>query len=225
LSWHGTLFKNGDKPPEEWKYDRNEACRFFNLDPNCGHKMPTNPMSDEHRLLQYLLVWVIMPRSHNHGVVMNDDLVIMSALCSDVKINWSYFITHHMAKLKDGPTTSGLGYVILWTKIFKYFNIDFSNILQKGLKGPNCINYATLRQMGRGLAQEQPQQAPQDQAGQSEQEHQAGPSEQPLMRDMMQVLLRIEQHQANMDTHLTRVDQRLSRIEQHLEIDEDEDQD
>ncbi|MED6116533.1 hypothetical protein PIB30_101164, partial [Stylosanthes scabra] len=195
LSWHGTLFKNGDKPPEEWKYDRNEACRFFNLDPNCGHKMPTNPMSDEHHLLHYLLVWVIMPRSHNHGVVMNDDLVIMSALCSDVKINLSYFIAHHMAKLKDGPTTSGLGYVILWTKIFKYFNIDFSNILQKGLKGPNCINYATLRQMGRGLAQEQPQQAPQDQADQSEQEHQAGPSEQPSMRDMMQVLLRIEQHQ------------------------------
>ncbi|MED6141353.1 hypothetical protein PIB30_102575, partial [Stylosanthes scabra] len=94
-----------------------------------------------------------------------------------------------------------------------------------GLKGPNCINYATLHQMGRGLAQEQPQQAPQDQAGQSEQEHQAGPSEQPSMRDMMQVLLRIEQHQANMHTHLTRVDQRLSRIEQHLEIDEDEDQD
>ncbi|MED6129586.1 hypothetical protein PIB30_109305 [Stylosanthes scabra] len=162
LSWHGTLFKNGDKPPEEW---------------------------------------------------------------NDVKINWSYFIAHHMAKLKDGPTTLGLGYVILWTKIFKYFNIDFSNILQKGLKGPNCINYATLRQTGRGLAQEQPQQAPQDQASQSKQEHQAGPSEQPSIRDIMQVLLRIEQHQANMDTHLTRVDQRLSRVEQHLEIDEDEDQD
>ncbi|MED6127810.1 hypothetical protein PIB30_091681 [Stylosanthes scabra] len=78
LSWHGTLFKNGDKPPEEWKNDK---------PPNCGNKMPTNPMSDEHRLLHYLLVWVIMPRSHNHGVIMNDDLVIMSALCSNVKIN------------------------------------------------------------------------------------------------------------------------------------------
>ncbi|MED6200905.1 hypothetical protein PIB30_089887 [Stylosanthes scabra] len=42
---------------------------------------------------------------------------------------------------------------------------------------------------------------------------------------MGRVLLRIEQNQANMDTHLTRVDQRLSRIEQYLEIDEDEDQD
>ncbi|MED6226728.1 hypothetical protein PIB30_106580, partial [Stylosanthes scabra] len=90
------------------------------------------------------------------------------------------------------------------------------------LKGPNCINYATLRQMGRGLAQEQAQQ---DQAGPHEQEHQAGPSEHPSMRDMMQVLLRVEQNQANMDTHLTRVDQRLSRIEQYLKIEEDEDQD
>ncbi|MED6178395.1 hypothetical protein PIB30_107191 [Stylosanthes scabra] len=158
-----------------------------------------------------------------HGTLFKN--VIMRALYSDVKINWSYFIAHHMAKLKDGPTTSGLGYVILWTKIFKYFNVDFSNILQKSLKGPNCINYATLRQMGRGLAQEQPQQAQQDQAGPHEQEHQAGPSEHPSMRDMMQVLLRIEQNQANMDTHLTRVDQRLSRIEQYLKIEEDEDQD
>ncbi|MED6202445.1 hypothetical protein PIB30_105561, partial [Stylosanthes scabra] len=60
---------------------------------------------------------------------------------------------------------------------------------------------------------------------QEPQEHQAGPSEHPSMRDMMQVLLRIEQNQANMDTHLARVDQRLSRIEQYLKIDEDEDQD
>ncbi|MED6190409.1 hypothetical protein PIB30_105692 [Stylosanthes scabra] len=63
--------------------------------------------------------------------------------------------------------------------------------------------------------EQQPPPPPQEQAPQE----QAGPSEQPSMRDMMQVLLRIEQNQANMDTHLTRVDQRLSRIEQYLEID------
>ncbi|MED6224158.1 hypothetical protein PIB30_081138 [Stylosanthes scabra] len=69
--------------------------------------------------------------------------------------------------------------------------------------------------------EQQPPPPPQEQAPQE----QAGPSEQPSMRDMMQVLLRIEQNQANMDIHLTRVDQRLSRIEQYLEIDEYEDQD
>ncbi|MED6202395.1 hypothetical protein PIB30_104928 [Stylosanthes scabra] len=74
------------------------------------------------------------------------------------------------------------------------------------------------------IQREEEEQAPPRQA-QEPQEDQAGPSEQPSMRDMMQVLLRIEQNQANMDTHLTRVDQRLSRIEQYLEIDEDEDQD
>ncbi|MED6129730.1 hypothetical protein PIB30_110771, partial [Stylosanthes scabra] len=45
------------------------------------------------------------------------------------------------------------------------------------------------------------------------------------MFNIQRVLLRIEQNQANMDTHLTRVDRRLSRIEQYLDIDEDEDQD
>ncbi|MED6215074.1 hypothetical protein PIB30_109739, partial [Stylosanthes scabra] len=74
------------------------------------------------------------------------------------------------------------------------------------------------------IQREEEEQAPPPQA-QEQQEDQAGPSEQPSMRDMMQVLLRIEQNQVNMDTHLTRVDQRLSRVEQYLEIDEDEDQD
>ncbi|MED6113484.1 hypothetical protein PIB30_071227 [Stylosanthes scabra] len=184
--------KNGDKPSEDWKYDRNEACRFFNLDPNCGNKMPTNPMSDEHRLLHYLLVW-------------------------------------------DGPTTSGLGYVILWTIIFKYFNIDLSNTLQKGLKGPNCINYATLRQTGRGLAQieSQPQPAPQD-----HQEYQAGPSEQsseqPSMRDLMQAIQSMELNMGNrlerIEQNQTRMTRRIRRMEQYIFSkdegdDDDEDQD
>ncbi|MED6115760.1 hypothetical protein PIB30_093799 [Stylosanthes scabra] len=76
----------------------------------------------------------------------------------------------------------------------------------------------------RGMEEDEEQQPPPPPQEQAPQE-QAGPSEQPSMRDMMQVLLRIEQNQANMDTHLTRVDQRLLRIEQNLEIDEDEDQD
>ncbi|MEK0312199.1 hypothetical protein, partial [Candidatus Phytoplasma fabacearum] len=169
LNFSGTLFKHGDNPPPEWNFDRLQACQFFNLNPNCGNKMPTKPMSDEYRTLHYLLVWVILPRNNNHGVVTDDDLPILWALVNDLEINWSYFISQHMKKLQEGPITSGLGYVILWTKIFKLLNIDLSNTMEKTLKDTNRINIGTLHKMGRGNIEVQENQ-PQPQV-QEAQEH------------------------------------------------------
>ncbi|MED6166054.1 hypothetical protein PIB30_105395, partial [Stylosanthes scabra] len=124
----------------------------------------------------------------------------------------------------------GLGYAYLWTRIFEYLGIDVSGESERGISQNNIIDERTIHHMGRGMEEGEEQQPPPPPQEQAPQE-QAGPSEQPSMRDMMQVF-RIEQNQANMDTHLTRVDQRLtrvdqrlSRIEQYLEIDEDEDQD
>ncbi|MED6187399.1 hypothetical protein PIB30_076070 [Stylosanthes scabra] len=135
LNWEGTLFKSGDNLPSDWHFNRIEARHYFNLDPNSGNKIPIKPMSDE---------------THNHGVVMDDDLVILWAMVHNLEINWSYFIVQHMKKIQEGSTTLGLAYVILWTKIFKYLNIDLSNSIEKGLKETNCINLATLHKMGRG---------------------------------------------------------------------------
>ncbi|MED6128930.1 hypothetical protein PIB30_102838 [Stylosanthes scabra] len=124
----------------------------------------------------------------------------------------------------DACLFDGLGYAYLWTRIFEYLGIDVSDESGRGISQNNIIDERTIHHMGRGIEESEEQQPPPPPQEQAPQE-QAGPSEQPSMRDMMQVLLRIEQNQANMDTHLTRVDQRLSRIEQYLEIDEDEDQD
>ncbi|MED6150027.1 hypothetical protein PIB30_068186, partial [Stylosanthes scabra] len=120
--------------------------------------------------------------------------------------------------------SKGLGYAYLWTRIFEYSGIDVSGESGRGISQNNIIDERTIHHMGRGIEEGEEQQPPPPPQEQAPQE-QVGPSEQPSMMDMMQVLLRIEQNQANMDTHLTRVDQRLSRIEQYLEIDEDEDQD
>ncbi|MED6165495.1 hypothetical protein PIB30_100013 [Stylosanthes scabra] len=120
--------------------------------------------------------------------------------------------------------SKGLGYAYLWTRIFEYLGIDVSGESGRRISQNNIIDERTIHHMGRGIEEGEEQQPPPPPQEQAPQE-QVGPSEQPSMRDMMQVLLRIEQIQANMDTHLTRVDQRLSRIEQYLEIDEDEDQD
>ncbi|MED6123329.1 hypothetical protein PIB30_048124 [Stylosanthes scabra] len=183
-------------------------------------KMPTKSMSDEHRLLHYLLVWIILPRSNNHGIVINDDLVIMRALYSGVKINWSYFIAHHMGKLKDGPTTARLRYMFLWTKIFKHFNIDLSTTKEKILKDTNCINLTTLHQMGRCLGnQAQPQQGPQ----QVEEEHKEQAHEnigssynapQPSILDLMQEIQRMN---VNMTTNFLSIDRRFARVDNRIQ--------
>ncbi|MED6214790.1 hypothetical protein PIB30_106761 [Stylosanthes scabra] len=166
----------------------------------------------------------ISPRSTGHAHVQVDDLVIMWAMNNDIKIHWPYFIAHHMLRFTKSDHSKGIGYVCLWTRIFKHLGIDFSNESGRMLAQQHVIDTRALNHMGRNIQREEEEQAPPPQA-QEQQKDQAGPSEQPSMRDMMQVLLRIEQNQANMDTHLTRVDQRLSRIEQYLEINEDEDQD
>ncbi|MED6225833.1 hypothetical protein PIB30_097513, partial [Stylosanthes scabra] len=98
-----------------------------------------------------------------------------------------------------------------------YLNIDVSGEEVKRMVPTNIINIRTIHHMGRGIEEGEEQQEtppPQEQAPQE----QAGPSEQPSMRDIMQVLRRIERKQARMD-------RRLHRIEQYMEIEEDEDQD
>ncbi|MED6190873.1 hypothetical protein PIB30_110269, partial [Stylosanthes scabra] len=114
----------------------------------------------------------------------------------------------------------GLGHAYLWTRIFEYLGIDFSGDSGRRISQNNIIDERTIHHMGRGIEEGEEQQEPpppQEQAPQ-EQAPQAGPSEQPSMRDIMQVLQRIERKQARMD-------RRLHRIEQYMEIEEDEDED
>ncbi|MED6226358.1 hypothetical protein PIB30_102921 [Stylosanthes scabra] len=169
----------------------------------------------EMRVLHYLINYVLMPHSTGHSHVTIDDLVTMWAMVNDIKIYWPYFIAHNMLRFTKSDHSKGLGCAYLWTRIFEYLGIDFSGESGRRISQNNIIDERTIHHSGRGIEEGEEQQPPPPPQEQAPQE-QAGPSEQPSMRDMMQVLLRIEQNLANMDTHLTRVDQRLSRIEQYL---------
>ncbi|MED6105888.1 hypothetical protein PIB30_000016 [Stylosanthes scabra] len=174
----------------------------------------TNLANFNNYLIKFAPRKEITPRNNNHGVVTDNDLPILWAMVKDVEINWSYFITQHMKKLQEDPITSGLGYVILWTKIFTLMNVDVSNILEKSLKDTNCINMGTLHKMGRGgiAHEDQPQpqfQEAQDMLQDMPQEH-IGSSynaPQPSMLDLMQVLQRIEQNQGTMDQRFERFEE------------------
>ncbi|MED6174697.1 hypothetical protein PIB30_071504 [Stylosanthes scabra] len=68
-------------------YSRQEACNMFNIPfdipkPTVGH------LSIEHRLIHYLITYVLAPRLHNHGLILEEDLEIMWRIATGKKINW-----------------------------------------------------------------------------------------------------------------------------------------
>ncbi|MED6129129.1 hypothetical protein PIB30_104875 [Stylosanthes scabra] len=169
------------------------------------------------RVLHYLINYVLMPRSTGHLHVTIDDLVTMWAMVNDIKIYRPYFIAHNMLRFTKSDHSKGLGYAYLWTRIFEYLGIDVSGESERRISQNNIIDERTIHHMGRGIEEGEEQQEPPPPQEQAPQE-QAGPSEQPSMRDIMHVLQRIERKQAHMD-------RRLHRIEQYMEIEKDEDED
>ncbi|MED6226905.1 hypothetical protein PIB30_108357, partial [Stylosanthes scabra] len=107
-----------------------------------------------------------------------------------LKINWPYFIVQYMIRLKKKETSGGLGYLCLWTRIFNRVGIDLTNEKVKHVPSQSCIDIRLLRKMGRG-AIEEGQEDQETQEAPLQAQEQAGPS----MRDLMQVLQRIERKQ------------------------------
>ncbi|MED6177589.1 hypothetical protein PIB30_099607 [Stylosanthes scabra] len=186
-------------------YSKENACTMFNVP--IGTPKPTvGLLNVEHRLLHYFLTYVLVPRSGNHGLILDEDLEIMWKMVNGQQINWVHLIVTHMRRTKPG-NSKGLPYAILWTAIFKYVGIDLSQADKKRLGYNHCIDTHVLNHMKRNV-HEDPQQEKEAQP----QEPQDQPSEQPSMNDMMQVLLRIEQNQANMGNRLERIERNQARM-------------
>ncbi|MED6166532.1 hypothetical protein PIB30_110262 [Stylosanthes scabra] len=175
-----------------------------------------------------------MPRSSGHGHVKDEDVITMWAMMNDIKINWTYFIVQHMLRFKRSLSTSGFGYVCLWTRIFRYLNIDVSGEEVKRMVPTSLINIRTLHHMGRNLGtqeyeeqQQKPpppqEQAPQEQAGPSE-----PPSDQPSLRDIMQAIqnmeLNMNQRMDKIEKNQARMLRKIRRVEAYT-FDEDEAED
>ncbi|MED6165926.1 hypothetical protein PIB30_104268, partial [Stylosanthes scabra] len=192
LNYNGKKVESGHTSEDfRRNYSKENACTMFNIP--IGTPKPTvGLLNVEHRLLHYFLTYVLVPRSGNHGLILDEDLEIMWRMVNGQQINWVHLIVTHMRRTKPG-NSKGLPYDILWTAIFKYVGINLSQADKKRLGYNHCIDTHVLNHMKRNV-HEDPQQEEEAQP----QEPQDQPSEQPSMNDMMQVLLRIEQNQANM---------------------------
>ncbi|MED6187958.1 hypothetical protein PIB30_081413 [Stylosanthes scabra] len=92
-----------------------------------GKKYSVSAMKTDHRLLQYMLSYIWLPRRGNHGVLTEEDLIILWAM---------------------GNT--GLGHGALWTKIFEHFGVDLSGEEAVLVDDKNAITTRHLNKMGRG---------------------------------------------------------------------------
>ncbi|MED6190525.1 hypothetical protein PIB30_106721 [Stylosanthes scabra] len=206
LNYNGEKVESGHTSEDfRRNYSKENACTMFNIP--IGIPKPTvGLLNVEHRLLHYFLTYVLVPRSGNHGLILDEDLEIMWRMVNGQQINWVHLIVTHMRRTKPG-NFKGLPYAILWTAIFKYVGIDLSQADKKRLGYNHCIDTHVLNHMKRNV-HEDPQQEEETQP----QEPQDQPSEQPSMNDMMQVLLRIEQNQANMGNRLERFERNQARM-------------
>ncbi|MED6153586.1 hypothetical protein PIB30_103538, partial [Stylosanthes scabra] len=206
LNYNGEKVESGHTSEDfRRNYSKANACTMFNIP--IGIPKPTvGLLNVEHRLLHYFLTYVLVPRSGNHGLILDEDLEIMWRMVNGQQINWVHLIVTHMRRTKPG-NSKGLPYAILWTAIFKYVGIDLSQADKKRLGYNHCIDTHVLNHMKR-IIHEDPKQEEEAQP----QEPQDQPSKQPSMNDMMQVLLRIEQNQASMGNRLERIERNQARM-------------
>ncbi|MED6226808.1 hypothetical protein PIB30_107416, partial [Stylosanthes scabra] len=87
LNYDGEKVDSGNASAEFRRiYSKENACITFNIP--IGTPKPTvGLLSVEHRLLHYFLTYVLMPRSGNHGLILDEDLEIMWRMINGQQIN------------------------------------------------------------------------------------------------------------------------------------------
>ncbi|MED6162977.1 hypothetical protein PIB30_075581 [Stylosanthes scabra] len=148
LNYDGEKIESGNASEDfRRNYSKENACIMFNVP--IGTPKPTvGLLNVEHRLLHYFLTYVLVPRSGNHSLILDEDLEIMWRMVNGQQINWVHLIVTHMRRTKPG-NSKGLPYAILWTAIFKYVGIDLSQADKKKLGYNHCIDTHVLNHMKR----------------------------------------------------------------------------
>jgi len=77
----------------------------------------------EHKLLAYVVAWIITLRGSNHAQLTEEDLLLISLMQRKLKINWVNIIIDIMLKTKR-IDSSKYPYVVLISRIIDYFGVD-----------------------------------------------------------------------------------------------------
>ncbi|MED6187775.1 hypothetical protein PIB30_079711 [Stylosanthes scabra] len=59
-------------------------------------------MTTDHRLLHYVLTYMLLPRKGNHGTLSEEDLIILWAMVKELELSWPYLIGYHLMSYTIG---------------------------------------------------------------------------------------------------------------------------
>ncbi|MED6126327.1 hypothetical protein PIB30_077425 [Stylosanthes scabra] len=108
LKDEGDTFKGGNYPLETWnEFSKATAVRELRLEDAAPGKYAVSRMSTDHRLLLYVLSYVLLPRNSNHGTATEEDLLILWAIVNEKQIHWPYLMAHRMLRYSQGRVCFG----------------------------------------------------------------------------------------------------------------------
>ncbi|MED6126732.1 hypothetical protein PIB30_081250 [Stylosanthes scabra] len=108
-------------------------------------------MSTDHRLLLYVLSYVLLPRKSNHGSASEEDLLILWAMVQEKQIHWPYLMAYRMLRYSQGKPTSFLAHAHLWTSIFEISPLDLTREEDVKPEISHAISSKNIHQMRRNL--------------------------------------------------------------------------
>ncbi|MED6162052.1 hypothetical protein PIB30_066701 [Stylosanthes scabra] len=152
LKDEGITFKGGNNPHGMWnEFNKLDAIRGLRLEHATSGKYAISRMSTDHRLLLYVLSYVLLPRKSNHGSASEEDLLILWAMVQEKQIHWPYLMAHRILKYSQGKATSFLGHPHLWTRIFEIAQLDLMREDDVEPEISHAISSKNIHQMRRNL--------------------------------------------------------------------------
>ncbi|MED6177335.1 hypothetical protein PIB30_097228 [Stylosanthes scabra] len=152
LKDEGDTFKGGNYPLGTWnEFSKAMAVREPRLEYAAPGKYAVSRMSTDHRLLLYVLSYILLPRKSNHGTATEEDLLILWAIVNEKQIHWPYLMAHRMLRYSQGKATSFLGLAHLWTGLFEIAPLDLSREEVVNPGSANIITSKNINQMRMNL--------------------------------------------------------------------------
>ncbi|MED6177299.1 hypothetical protein PIB30_096905 [Stylosanthes scabra] len=152
LKDEGDIFKSGNYLLGTWdEFSKATTVRELRLEYAAPGKYTVSRMSTDHRLLLYVLSYVLLPRKSNHGTATEEHLLILWAIVNEKQIHWPYLMAHRMIRYSQGKATSFLGLTHLWTGLFEMGPLDLSRKKVVNPGSANIITSKNINQMRKNL--------------------------------------------------------------------------
>ncbi|MED6164537.1 hypothetical protein PIB30_091037 [Stylosanthes scabra] len=102
LKDEGDTFKGGNHPLGTWnEFGKATTVRELRLEYAAPGKYAVSRMSTDHRLLFYVLSYVLLPRKSNHGTATEEDLLILWAIVNEKHFDAEFLQTLDLGKYTE----------------------------------------------------------------------------------------------------------------------------